>query len=83
MQACISAFLHLAFLHFPVSVWRCSPPRRSSRSFVQPAPANWGLTRVGKVATDGSRARASDGTGVGIYIVGTGVNSQPRRLHRF
>ena len=38
-------------------------------------PANWGLTRIGKLAADGS-SRASDGTGVGIYIIGTGVNSQ-------
>lgn len=41
-----------------------------------PPPANWGLTRVGMLAADGSRARTSDGTGVGLYIVGTGVNSQ-------
>ncbi len=40
-----------------------------------PAPANWGLMRVGKLAADGS-SRTSDGTGVGIYIIGTGVNSQ-------
>jgi subtilisin family serine protease len=76
MQPCISAFLHSCVPAFPRFGMAIFAVPALVAVLVQPAPANWGLTRVGKVATDGSRARASDGTGVGIYIVGTGVNSR-------
>jgi subtilisin family serine protease len=75
MQTCISAFVHSCVPAFPrLGMVTFAAPALAA-ALLHPAPANWGLTRVGKVATDGSPVRISDGTGVGIYIIGTGVNS--------
>jgi len=68
LRSCVSAFPRFAPALF-------AAPAAFALVLSPPAPANWGLTRIGKLAVDGS-SRTADGTGVGIYVIGTGVNSQ-------